>query len=162
MNDDDQAGDDHGHRPKEGVEESGGGNALRAGEKAAVRKMRAYEEPTNAGIPTVGVTLEIAIPTTGILLKFKGSTPLGTSAGTGEAIHLVDNVVEQAEQFGATAGVDGVVLTKLDGTAKGGVVMAIADRLKLPVRWIGVGEGVDDLLPFDVEEFVDSLLDIES
>jgi len=69
------------------------------------------------------------------------------------------NGIEQAERFGATAGVDGVVLTKLDGTAKGGVVLAIADRLKLPVRWIGVGEGVDDLLPFDAGEFVDALLE---
>ncbi|HHQ47640.1 MAG TPA: signal recognition particle-docking protein FtsY [Acidobacteria bacterium] len=69
------------------------------------------------------------------------------------------NGIEQAERFGATAGVDGVVLTKLDGTAKGGVVLAIADRLQLPVRWIGVGEGIDDLLPFDAEGFVDALLD---
>ena len=79
------------------VAESGGGNALRDGEKAEIRKIRAYEEPTNAGIPTVGVTLELAIPTTGILMRFKGATPLGTSAGTGEAIHLVDAVIEQAE-----------------------------------------------------------------
>ncbi len=71
------------------------------------------------------------------------------------------NGIEQAQQFGATAGVNGVVLTKLDGTAKGGVVLAIADVLKLPVRWIGVGEGVDDLLPFEAESFVDSLLDID-
>ncbi len=69
------------------------------------------------------------------------------------------NGIEQAERFGATAGVDGVVLTKLDGTAKGGVVLAIADRLKLPVRWVGVGEGIDDLLPFDAEGFVAALLD---
>jgi len=72
------------------------------------------------------------------------------------------NGIEQAQQFGATAGVDGVVLTKLDGTAKGGVVLAIAETLKLPVRWIGVGEGVDDLLPFDREEFVDSLLELDA
>ena len=72
------------------------------------------------------------------------------------------NGIEQAQRFGATAGVTGVVLTKLDGTAKGGVVLAIAETLKLPVRWIGVGEGVDDLLPFDPEDFVDSLLDIEA
>jgi fused signal recognition particle receptor len=71
------------------------------------------------------------------------------------------NGIEQAVQFGATAGVDGVVLTKLDGTAKGGVVLAIAETLKLPVRWIGVGEGVDDLLPFDPENFIDSLLEVE-
>lgn len=79
------------------VAESGGEHALRSGEKAVVRKVRAYEEPTNAGIPTVGVTLELSLPTTGVLLKFKGATPLGTSAGTGEAIHLVDAVIEDAE-----------------------------------------------------------------
>jgi fused signal recognition particle receptor len=72
------------------------------------------------------------------------------------------NGIEQAEQFGATAGVTGVVLTKLDGTAKGGVVLAIADQLKLPVRWVGVGEGEDDLLPFHGDEFVDSLLEINA
>ncbi len=72
------------------------------------------------------------------------------------------NGIEQAQKFGATAGVDGVVLTKLDGTAKGGVVLAIAETLDLPVRWIGVGEGIDDLLPFDPVDFVDSLLDLEA
>ncbi len=69
------------------------------------------------------------------------------------------NGIEQAERFGATAGVNGVVLTKLDGTAKGGVILAIADTLGLPVRWVGVGEGADDLLPFDPEEFIDALLE---
>ena len=72
------------------------------------------------------------------------------------------NGIQQAQQFGAIAGVTGVVLTKLDGTAKGGVVLAIADSLKLPVRWVGVGEDVDDLLPFEAGDFVDSLLEIES
>jgi fused signal recognition particle receptor len=72
------------------------------------------------------------------------------------------NGIEQAQQFGATAEVNGVVLTKLDGTAKGGVVLAIADYLKLPVRWVGVGEAVDDLLRFDAEAFIDSLLDIDA
>lgn len=72
------------------------------------------------------------------------------------------NGIEQAQKFGAIAGVTGVVLTKLDGTAKGGVILAIADRLKLPVRWVGVGEAEDDLLPFSAEDFVDSLLDIDS
>jgi fused signal recognition particle receptor len=71
------------------------------------------------------------------------------------------NGIEQAQQFGATSGVDGVVLTKLDGTAKGGVVLAIAERLKQPVRWVGVGEGIDDLLPFEPADFVDSLLAVE-
>jgi len=72
------------------------------------------------------------------------------------------NGIEQAQRFGAVAGVTGVVLTKLDGTAKGGVILAIADSLGLPVRWVGVGEDVDDLLPFEPEDFVDSLLEIET
>ncbi len=70
------------------------------------------------------------------------------------------NGIEQAQRFGATAGVTGVVLTKLDGTAKGGVILAIADILNLPVRWVGVGESADDLLPFDPEDFVDALLEV--
>ncbi|MDX2438769.1 MAG: signal recognition particle-docking protein FtsY [Acidobacteriota bacterium] len=72
------------------------------------------------------------------------------------------NGIEQAQKFGATVGVTGVVLTKLDGTAKGGVILAIADQLRLPVRWVGVGEAEDDLLPFHAVDFVDSLLDIDS
>jgi fused signal recognition particle receptor len=69
------------------------------------------------------------------------------------------NGIEQAQRFGATAGVTGVVLTKLDGTAKGGVILAIADTLNLPVRWVGVGESIDDLLPFNAGEFVGALLE---
>ena len=72
------------------------------------------------------------------------------------------NGIEQAQRFGAVAGVTGVVLTKLDGTAKGGVILAIADSLKIPVRWVGVGEDVDDLLPFEPEDFVDSLLEVDA
>ncbi|MCD4750445.1 MAG: signal recognition particle-docking protein FtsY [Thermoanaerobaculales bacterium] len=72
------------------------------------------------------------------------------------------NGIEQAQRFGATVGVSGVVLTKLDGTAKGGVILAIADTLGLPVRWVGVGEDADDLLPFDDEDLVDALLEVEA
>ena len=67
------------------------------------------------------------------------------------------NGIEQAQRFGAVAGVTGVVLTKLDGTAKGGIVFAIADRLHLPIRFVGVGESLEDLRPFDAEEFVEAL-----
>ena len=67
------------------------------------------------------------------------------------------NGLEQARKFTETAGVTGIVLSKLDGTAKGGVVIAIARELGLPIRFIGVGEKVDDLLPFDPEKFIDSL-----
>jgi fused signal recognition particle receptor len=67
------------------------------------------------------------------------------------------NGLEQARKFTETSGVTGIVLTKLDGTAKGGIVIAIARELGLPIRFIGVGEKVDDLLPFDPERFIDSL-----
>ena len=69
------------------------------------------------------------------------------------------NGLEQARKFTETSGVTGIVLTKLDGTAKGGVVVAIARELNLPIRFIGVGEKIDDLLPFDPESFVESLFD---
>ena len=67
------------------------------------------------------------------------------------------NGLEQARKFTASSGVTGIVLTKLDGTAKGGVVVAVARELNLPIRYVGVGEKIDDLLPFDPETFVDSL-----
>ena len=67
------------------------------------------------------------------------------------------NGLEQARRFTESSGVTGIVLTKLDGTAKGGVVVAIARELGLPIRFIGVGEKIDDLLPFDPERFIDSL-----
>jgi enolase len=70
---------------------------LKAGQNPVVRGMYAYEEPTTAGVPTVGVTAEFMLPDAGVSLKFRGSTPLGTSAGTGEAIHLIDAVFERAE-----------------------------------------------------------------
>jgi fused signal recognition particle receptor len=67
------------------------------------------------------------------------------------------NGLQQARQFTESAGVTGIVLTKLDGTAKGGVVLAIARELRLPIRYVGVGEQKDDLLPFDPERFIESL-----
>ena len=70
------------------------------------------------------------------------------------------NGLEQARKFTETSGVTGIVLTKLDGTAKGGVIVAIARELALPIRFIGVGEKVEDLLPFDPEAFIDSLFAI--
>ena len=69
------------------------------------------------------------------------------------------NGLSQAREFTATAGVTGIVLTKLDGTAKGGIVVAITRELGLPVQYVGTGEGVDDLVPFDAETFVASLFE---
>lgn len=67
------------------------------------------------------------------------------------------NAVNQAEQFRDATGITGIVLTKLDGTAKGGVVLAIRDGLNIPVKYIGVGEQIDDLQPFNAEEFTKAL-----
>lgn len=67
------------------------------------------------------------------------------------------NAIEQAKQFTAATEVTGIILTKLDGSAKGGVIIGIADQFKIPVRYIGVGEGIEDLQIFDPASFVDSL-----
>lgn len=68
------------------------------------------------------------------------------------------NGLLQAKQFQQCAGVTGIVLTKLDGTAKGGVVIAVAQTMDIPVKYIGVGEQIDDLMPFDAESFVEALV----
>ena len=78
---------------------------------------------------------------------------LVVDAGTGQ------NALNQASEFNQALGITGITLTKLDGTAKGGVIFAIANKLALPIRFIGVGEGIDDLRPFDAGEFVEALFD---
>jgi len=79
-------------------------------------------------------------------------TLLVLDAGTGQ------NALTQASNFRDTVGISGIILTKLDGTAKGGMIFSVAKQLQTPIRYIGVGESVDDLRPFDNEEFVDALL----
>ncbi|MDP2411344.1 MAG: signal recognition particle-docking protein FtsY [Pseudolabrys sp.] len=71
------------------------------------------------------------------------------------------NALSQVEIFGKMAGVTGLVMTKLDGTARGGILVAIADRFKLPVHFIGVGEGVDDLAPFTARDFARAVVGLE-
>lgn len=68
------------------------------------------------------------------------------------------NALVQAEKFHAALGLTGITVTKLDGTAKGGILLAIADKLKVPVRYIGIGEAAEDMQPFSADEFVDALL----
>ena len=77
---------------------------------------------------------------------------LVVDAGTGQ------NALNQAREFNDAVGLSGIVLTKLDGTAKGGIIFAIAEKLRVPIRFIGIGEGVDDLRDFKATEFVDALL----
>lgn len=78
---------------------------------------------------------------------------LVVDGGTGQ------NALQQAIQFNEAVGLTGITITKLDGTARGGILFAIADKLKVPIRFIGVGEGIDDLRPFDAGEFIDALFE---
>ncbi len=91
-----------------------------------------------------------------VLAKLDPTAPQETllvlDAGTGQ------NALTQASHFKENIGVNGIVLTKLDGTAKGGMIFSVAEQLHTPIRYIGVGESVDDLRPFDNREFVDALL----
>lgn len=91
-----------------------------------------------------------------VMSKLDATAPhevmLVLDAGTGQ------NALSQAMQFNESVGVTGLTLSKLDGTAKGGIIFAIAKKTGLPIRYIGVGETIDDLRPFDSEEFVDALL----
>ncbi|MDJ0808143.1 MAG: signal recognition particle-docking protein FtsY [Gammaproteobacteria bacterium] len=90
-----------------------------------------------------------------VLKKIDPAAPhevlLVVDAGTGQ------NAVNQALQFNEAVGLSGIVITKLDGTAKGGVIFAIADKVKVPIRFIGIGESIEDLREFDAKDFVDAL-----
>ncbi|MDX1749842.1 MAG: signal recognition particle-docking protein FtsY [Methylophaga sp.] len=95
-----------------------------------------------------------------VMAKLDGNAPhevmLVLDAGTGQ------NALSQAEQFHQAVGLTGITLTKLDGTAKGGIIFAIAKKIGLPIRYIGVGEKIDDLRTFEAEDFVDALLGRET
>ena len=92
-----------------------------------------------------------------VLNRFDESAPhevmLVLDAGTGQ------NAISQATQFQEAVEVSGLTISKLDGTAKGGVIFAIAKQLEIPIRFIGVGEQIDDLRPFDAKEYVAALFD---
>jgi len=94
--------------------------------------------------------------------KMKRVAAREVSGAPHETLLVVDavtgqNGLEQARQFLKVAGVTGIVLTKLDGTAKGGIAVAISNELGLPIRYVGIGEKVDDLVVFDPELYVDGL-----
>ena len=71
------------------------------------------------------------------------------------------NAFQQAKEFSRATDVNSLAITKLDGSAKGGVVIGVVDQFRVPVKWIGVGEGIDDLKPFDKREFVESLFSLD-
>lgn len=101
------------------------------------------------------------------LRKIRRTLEKGLPGAPHEVLLVLDatvgqNGLAQARKFHEAVGVTGVVLTKLDGTAKGGIVVAVADELGLPVRYVGVGEAVEDLQPFDPDAFLEALLGEES
>lgn len=110
---------------------------------------------TAGRLHTKGNLMEELAKITRVMKKIDPDAPhevmLVVDATTGQ------NALNQAVQFHKTAGVTGITLTKLDGTAKGGIVFAIAEKLNLPIRFIGVGEAIEDLHHFDGEEFVNAL-----
>ena len=71
------------------------------------------------------------------------------------------NALQQAREFGEVAGLTGIILTQMDGTAKGGIAVAIQSELQIPVKYIGVGESIEDLQKFDADQFVDALFDVK-
>tara|TARA_B100000959_G_scaffold135315_2_gene142153 strand:+ start:2529 stop:3485 length:957 start_codon:yes stop_codon:yes gene_type:complete len=89
-------------------------------------------------------------------ITIKKEILLVLDAGTGQ------NAVTQTKQFKESIGVDGIILTKLDGTAKGGIVFRLADELNIPIKFIGIGEKIDDLQKFKATEFIDALLENNS
>ena len=96
------------------------------------------------------------------LKKIRGVMGKAVEGAPDEVLLVIDgstgqNAFEQARQFAAVTTVTGLAVTKLDGTAKGGVVVGISDQLRVPVRWIGLGEGIADLQPFDRHSFVETL-----
>jgi len=97
---------------------------------------------------------------TRVMRKLMPDTPhevlLALDATTGQ------NALQQAKEFSKVAPITGLILTKLDGTAKGGVVIALANEMKMPVKYIGVGEKIDDLQPFDPNEFSKALFGEEA
>ncbi len=100
----------------------------------------------------------------GELAKIRRVAGRAASGAPHEVLLVIDatvgqNGIAQARRFMETAGVTGIVLTKLDGTAKGGVAVAIAGELGVPIRYVGVGEGIDDLLPFSAEDYVAALFE---
>ena len=100
----------------------------------------------------------------GELAKIRRVAGRAAGGAPHEVLLVVDatvgqNGIAQAREFMETAGVTGIVLTKLDGTAKGGVAVAIAGELGVPIRYVGVGEGLDDLLPFSAEDYVEALFE---
>ena len=126
-------------------------------EAATARKLDVLIADTAGRLHTKGNLMDELRKISRVMKKIDPEAPheviLVVDAGTGQ------NALNQAVEFHATVGLTGIALTKLDGTAKGGIIFAIADRVGVPIRYIGIGESIDDLRPFDPEEFVKALFE---
>ncbi|MDT8403575.1 signal recognition particle-docking protein FtsY [Sulfuriflexus sp.] len=126
-------------------------------QSAQSKKVDVLIADTAGRLHTKGHLMEELAKIKRVLGKLDASAPhevmIVLDATTGQ------NALAQTEQFNAAIGLTGITLTKLDGTAKGGIIFSIANKTKLPIRYIGVGEGIDDLRPFDAEEFSRALFE---
>lgn len=126
-------------------------------ESAKARKMDVLIADTAGRLHTQSNLMEELKKVKRVLAKLDPSAPHETLLILDASIG--QNALNQAKQFNETIGVTGLAITKLDGTAKGGILFAIAKQLKIPIRFIGVGEGIDDLRPFEADEFVKALFE---
>ena len=139
--------------------------AARAGADPASVACAAVRKAADDGVDVVLVDTAGRLQNKAGLMDELGkvSRVIGKVTPLSEVLLVLDattgqNGLNQARVFTEVAGVTGIVLTKLDGTAKGGIVVAVQRELGLPVKLVGLGEGADDLAPFDPEQFVDGLL----
>ncbi len=125
-------------------------------QSARARNIDVLIADTAGRLHTQGNLMEELVKVQRVIRKLDGSAPhetmLVVDAGTGQ------NALNQAQQFDRAVGVTGITVTKLDGTAKGGILFAIANKLGIPIRYVGVGESVDDLRTFKAHDFVNALL----
>lgn len=126
-------------------------------ESAKARKMDVLIADTAGRLHTQNHLMDELKKVRRVLAKLDATAPHETLLILDASIG--QNALNQAKQFHAAMGVTGLVITKLDGTAKGGIIFAIAKQLGLPIRFIGVGEGIDDLRPFVAEDFVAALFE---
>lgn len=124
-------------------------------ESAKAKKIDVLIADTAGRLHTHGNLMEELIKVKRVMSKLDENAPhevmLVLDAGTGQ------NAINQAEQFNQSVALTGLTLTKLDGTAKGGVIFSIAKKLNMPVRYIGIGEGIEDLRPFNSNDFIEAL-----
>jgi fused signal recognition particle receptor len=128
-------------------------------QSAQARNMDVLIADTAGRLHTQSNLMEELVKIKRVLGKLDENAPhevmLVVDAGTGQ------NALNQAQQFNEALGLTGITLTKLDGTARGGIVFAIAKQLGIPIRFIGVGESIENLRPFDAREFVEALFDTD-